>query len=101
VRPIPDELDLAMAGPLLCGGVTVFNPFLTCNISPTTRVGGLSSDANCGVSPGSTFLRRKLSPVTRNGLASSRDFLIGFLVSLLFTPYIIFSFGPVEAYTHL
>lgn len=39
VRPIPDELDLATAGPLLCGGVTVFNPFLTYNISPTARVG--------------------------------------------------------------
>lgn len=39
VRPIPDELDLATAGPLLCGGVTVFNPFLAYDISPTSRVG--------------------------------------------------------------
>ena len=39
VRPIPDALDLAKAGPLLCGGVTVFTPFLACNISPTARVG--------------------------------------------------------------
>lgn len=39
VRPIPDALDLATAGPLLCGGVTVFNPFLAYNISPTARVG--------------------------------------------------------------
>jgi len=39
VRPIPDALDLAKAGPLLCGGVTVFNPFLAYNISPTARVG--------------------------------------------------------------
>ena len=39
VRPIPDELDLATAGPLLCGGVTVFNPFLAYNISPAARVG--------------------------------------------------------------
>jgi uncharacterized zinc-type alcohol dehydrogenase-like protein len=37
VRPIPDTLDLAKAGPLLCGGVTVFNPFLAYNISPTAR----------------------------------------------------------------
>ena len=28
VRPFPDALDLAKAGPLLCGGVTVFAPFL-------------------------------------------------------------------------
>ena len=39
VRPIPDALDLAKAGPLLCGGVTVFTPFLSYDISPTSRVG--------------------------------------------------------------
>jgi len=38
-RPIPDALDLAKAGPLLCGGVTVFTPFLAYGISPTSRVG--------------------------------------------------------------
>jgi uncharacterized zinc-type alcohol dehydrogenase-like protein len=39
VRPLPDALDLAKAGPLLCGGVTVFTPFLKHKISPTARVG--------------------------------------------------------------
>src|SRR5260221_4384789 len=39
VRPIPDALDLGKAGPLLCGGVTVFNPFLAYSVSPTARVG--------------------------------------------------------------
>ena len=39
VRPIPDALDLAKAGPLLCGGVTVFTPLLSYNISPASRVG--------------------------------------------------------------
>jgi alcohol/geraniol dehydrogenase (NADP+) len=39
VRPIPEALDLAKAGPLLCGGVTVFTPFLAYSISPTARVG--------------------------------------------------------------
>jgi uncharacterized zinc-type alcohol dehydrogenase-like protein len=38
-RPLPDTLDLAKAGPLLCGGVTVFSPLLEYNISPTARVG--------------------------------------------------------------
>jgi len=38
-RPIPDGLDLAKAGPLLCGGITVFTPFLAYNLSPTSRVG--------------------------------------------------------------
>jgi alcohol/geraniol dehydrogenase (NADP+) len=39
VRPLPDALDPAKAGPLLCGGITVFAPFLIHNISPTARVG--------------------------------------------------------------
>jgi uncharacterized zinc-type alcohol dehydrogenase-like protein len=39
VRPLPDALDLAKTGPLLCGGVTVFAPFLKHKISPTARVG--------------------------------------------------------------
>jgi uncharacterized zinc-type alcohol dehydrogenase-like protein len=39
VRPIPDGLELAKAGPLLCGGVTVFAPFLIHNVPSTARVG--------------------------------------------------------------
>ena len=39
VRPLPDALELATTGPLLCGGVTVFAPFLKHKISPTARVG--------------------------------------------------------------
>ena len=39
VRPIPEALDLAKTGPLLCGGVTVFAPFLIHNVPSTARVG--------------------------------------------------------------
>jgi uncharacterized zinc-type alcohol dehydrogenase-like protein len=39
VRPLPDALELAKAGPLLCGGVTVFSPFLIQDVPPTARVG--------------------------------------------------------------
>lgn len=39
VRPLPKGLDHAKTGPLLCGGVTVFTPFLDYNVSPTARVG--------------------------------------------------------------
>lgn len=39
VRPLPEALDAAKAGPLLCGGITVFSPFLLHEISPTARVG--------------------------------------------------------------
>ncbi len=38
-RPLPDGLDQATTGPLLCGGVTVFTPFFDYNVSPTARVG--------------------------------------------------------------
>jgi uncharacterized zinc-type alcohol dehydrogenase-like protein len=37
--PLPEGIDLASAGPLLCGGITVLKPFLAYNISPSARVG--------------------------------------------------------------
>lgn len=37
--PIPDGLDPAKVGPLFCGGITVFNPIIQCNVQPTDRVG--------------------------------------------------------------
>src|SRR5215471_20161015 len=39
VRPLPDALDMAKAGPLLCGGITVFAPLLIHNVPSTARVG--------------------------------------------------------------
>jgi uncharacterized zinc-type alcohol dehydrogenase-like protein len=37
--PIPEGLDIAKAGPLLCGGITVFSPLLEARVLPTHRVG--------------------------------------------------------------
>ena len=37
--PIPEGVDLAKAGPLLCGGITVFNPLVQFDVRPTDRVG--------------------------------------------------------------
>ena len=37
--PLPRDLDFASAGPLLCGGITVFSPFLLHRVLPTQRVG--------------------------------------------------------------
>ncbi|GAB5441999.1 MAG: NAD(P)-dependent alcohol dehydrogenase [Fuerstiella sp.] len=37
--PLPDQVDPKSAGPLFCGGATVFTPFLINNIQPTDRVG--------------------------------------------------------------
>jgi uncharacterized zinc-type alcohol dehydrogenase-like protein len=37
--PIPEAVDNQVAGPLFCGGITVFNPIIECNVQPTDRVG--------------------------------------------------------------
>jgi uncharacterized zinc-type alcohol dehydrogenase-like protein len=39
VLPIPDELPSEEAAPLLCGGITVYNPLRTHGINPSSRVG--------------------------------------------------------------
>jgi uncharacterized zinc-type alcohol dehydrogenase-like protein len=39
VRPIPEALDMAKTGPLLCGGVTVFAPLVINNVRGAGRVG--------------------------------------------------------------
>ncbi len=39
VLPIPHGVDPRTAGPLMCGGVTVFTPFLQYSVLPTQRVG--------------------------------------------------------------
>lgn len=39
VIPLPEGLDPAKAGPLFCGGITVFNPMIQSRLSPTARVG--------------------------------------------------------------
>ena len=36
---LPDAMDASKAGPLFCGGITVFNPFVQSNIKPTDKVG--------------------------------------------------------------
>ena len=36
---LPDDMDLQSAGPLFCGGITVFSPLLQHKISPLDRVG--------------------------------------------------------------
>lgn len=37
--PLPDGVDPAEAGPLFCGGITVFSPLVIHDIKPTQRVG--------------------------------------------------------------
>lgn len=37
--PLPEGLDAGRAGPLFCGGITVFNPILLAGVQPTHRVG--------------------------------------------------------------
>ena len=37
--PLPEAMDISSAGPLLCGGITVFNPLARFGVKPTHRVG--------------------------------------------------------------
>jgi uncharacterized zinc-type alcohol dehydrogenase-like protein len=37
--PLPDGIDSGSAGPLFCGGITVFNPIVQFGVRPTDRVG--------------------------------------------------------------
>jgi uncharacterized zinc-type alcohol dehydrogenase-like protein len=37
--PLPDSLDARKAGPLFCGGITVFAPIIDGGVKPTDRVG--------------------------------------------------------------
>lgn len=39
VSPLPEGIDPTVAGPLFCGGITVFNPIVQLNIKATDRVG--------------------------------------------------------------
>ena len=36
---LPEGIDVTKAGPLFCGGITVFNPFVQFGVRPTDRVG--------------------------------------------------------------
>lgn len=37
--PIPEGMDLSKAGPLFCGGITVFSPIVSSGVQPTDTVG--------------------------------------------------------------
>lgn len=39
VVPLPEQIEAEAAGPLFCGGITVFNPIVQFDIKPTDRVG--------------------------------------------------------------
>jgi len=39
VIPLPEGLSAETAGPLFCGGITVFNPIVQFDVKPTDRVG--------------------------------------------------------------
>ncbi len=39
VVPLPEQINPESAGPLFCGGITVFNPLVQFDIQPTSKVG--------------------------------------------------------------
>jgi uncharacterized zinc-type alcohol dehydrogenase-like protein len=56
VIPLPDSIDIESAGPLLCGGITVFKPLLMHHITATSRVGVIGI-GGLGISPSSCCTR--------------------------------------------
>jgi uncharacterized zinc-type alcohol dehydrogenase-like protein len=38
VVPLPEGIDIARAGPLFCGGITVFDPLIQFDVPPTAKV---------------------------------------------------------------
>lgn len=54
--PLPDQIDYTNAGPLLCGGITVYNP-LALFANPTSRVGivGIGGLGHLGVKFAAAF----------------------------------------------
>ncbi len=56
VIPLPEQLNLAESGPLLCGGITVFNP-LAMHAKPTDHVGivGIGGLGHMGVKFASAY----------------------------------------------
>ena len=44
VIPLPEGVDLATAGPLFCGGITVFNPIVQLDIQPTDKIDVINID---------------------------------------------------------
>jgi uncharacterized zinc-type alcohol dehydrogenase-like protein len=87
VVPLPDTLDASKAGPLFCGGITVFNPLIQFDISPTAKVavigiGGLGHMAlgflnawGCGVTAftSSEAKRREALDLGAHATLDSRD----------------------------
>lgn len=37
--PLPENIDMAKAGPLFCAGITVFTPIIAAGVQPTDKVG--------------------------------------------------------------
>ncbi len=85
--PIPDGMDAKSAGPLFCGGITVFSPFVDYNLKPTDRVavigiGGLGHLAlqfarawGCEVTAFTTSMEKEdeLKKLGAHHVANSRD----------------------------
>ena len=70
VIKVPEGLDFNAVGPLLCGGVTVFNPLIEYGITPTSRVAIIMGAAD--ISSGASTIPTKCSlPFARTLPATS------------------------------
>jgi uncharacterized zinc-type alcohol dehydrogenase-like protein len=85
--PLPEGMDAKSAGPLFCGGITVFSPFIDFDLKPTDRVavigiGGLGHLAlqfarawGCEVTAFTTSMEKEeeLKSLGAHQVANSRD----------------------------
>ncbi len=71
VFPLPAGLDSSIAGPLFCGGITVFSPMLMQGVLPTQRVGvvGVGGLGHLAIQ----FLRAWGCEVTAFSTSSSKE----------------------------
>src|SRR5580765_6709486 len=78
VRPLPDALDLAKVGPLLCGGITVFSPLLIHNARATARVGiiGIGGLGHMARQFGAHYVHNTKKDGALKKLAGSLDLII-------------------------
>ena len=68
VIPIPEALDSEQAAPLLCAGITVYNPLRTHGVNPSSRVGIVGMGAH-------NFVNSRESKALKE-VAGTQDFIL-------------------------
>ena len=65
---LPPGLDVKKAGPLFCGGITVFNPIVQFDVKPTDRVGVVGIGGSFDLRHHAVHQTRRVDPVYGAGV---------------------------------